>query len=153
MIPDGMLQGMQAVCQDAAPCACLFSGSPTPVRAGCLKPDGRPGSPPPPISASAAAVTMPQTGSASCATTANCSPACPCRTAKSNLPASPRKSSVCGNVSAATIFSIPTAKATCLSSSAGHFEVQAAFGGVNTKVRNFCGTINSRLKLQKQPAL
>ena len=91
--------------------------------------NGRPGSPPPPISVSAAVATTPQTGSASCAATANFPPACPCRTAKSNLPASHRKSSACGNVSAATIFSIPTAKATYLSSSAGHFDVQAAFWG------------------------
>jgi len=42
-------------------------------------------------------------------------------------------------VSAATIFSIPTAKATCLSSSAGHFEVQAAFWGVKTEGWKFCG--------------
>ena len=115
--------------------------NPTPAKA-CASAghnNGRPGSPHPPISASAAAATTPQTGSASCAATAKFPPACPCRTAKSNLPASPRKSSACGNVSAATIFSILTAKATCLFSLAGHFEVQAAFWGVKTEDWKFCG--------------
>ena len=114
--------------------------NPTPAKdcASAGRNNGRPGSPHPPISASAAAVTMPQTGSAFCAETANFPPACPCRTAKSNLPASPRKSSACGNVSAATIFSIPTAKATCLSSLAGYFEMQAAFWGVKTEGWKLC---------------